>query len=172
MPRESVATGLARVPSKAPDPSEPPPALESSIPPSAEPFATRDSEPGLEPVLRERPLQRSGASFQLLWPEHERGQVVELETAIREGRFAIAVRLADELVSRALAGVASSLGGATDAPRDPALVVSLLGLEGRRYLAFRLLAKEARGTGELDEVEALTAFSFAIEARLARARAS
>lgn len=172
MPRESVPGGLGRGPSKAPEPSEPPPALESSIPPSAEPFTHRDSEPGLEPVLRERPFLRSGASFQLLWPEHERGQVVELETAIREGRFTAAVRLADELVSRALAGVASSLGGSTDAPRDPALVVSLLGLEGRRYLAFRLLAKEARGAAELDEVQALSAFSFAIEARLARARAS
>ena len=146
--------------------------LPSSIPPSAEAFAARDSEPGLEPVLRERPLPRIGASFQVLWPEHERGQVVELESAIREGRFADAIRLADELLSRTLAGVASALGGATDAPRDPALVVSLLGLEGRRYLGFRQLVKEARNGGDPGEVDALTAFAFAIEARLARTRAS
>lgn len=160
---------VARGTSAAPEPVPP---LPSSIPPSAEPFAARDSEPGLEPVLRERPVPRTGASFQVLWPEHERGQVVELETSIREGRFADAVRLADELLSRTLAGVASTLGGTNDAPRDPALVVSLLGLEGRRYLEFRRLVKDARNGGDLSEVLALTAFGFAIEARLARGRAS
>jgi len=159
----------ARVAAAAPEPAPAPP---SSIPPSAEPFGVPDSEPGLEPVLRERPVPRTGASFQVLWPEHERSQVVEVETAIREGRFADAVRAADELLSRTLAGVAGTLGGASDAPRDPALVVSLLGLEGRRYLGFRMLVKEARNGGDLNELEALTAFGFAIEARLARTRAT
>lgn len=167
VPSKHAPAVVARGPSAVPEPP-----LPSSIPPSAEPFAGRDSEPGLEPLLRERPVPRTGASFQVLWPEHERGQVVELETAIREGRFAVAVRLADELVSRTLAGVASALGGTNDAPRDPALVVSLLGLEGRRYLEFRRLVKEARNGGDLNEVLALTAFGFAIETRLARARAN
>ncbi len=168
--KQAPAT-VGRGGSAAPEP-EPEPPSPSSSPPSVEPFAGHDSEPGLEPVLRERPVPRTGASFQVLWPEHERGQVVELETAIREGRFADAVRLADELLSRTLAGVASALGGTTEAPRDPALVVSLLGLEGRRYLEFRRLVKDARSGGDLNEVLALTAFAFAIEARLARARAS
>lgn len=168
VPSQQAPAIVSHSSSTVPEPAAAP----SSMPPSAEQFPTPDSEPGLEPVLRERPVPRTGASFQVLWPEHERGQVVELETSIREGRFAEAVRLADELVSRTLAGVASALGGANDAPRDPALVVTLLGLEGRRYLEFRRLVKEARNGGDLNEVLALTAFGFAIEARLARARAS
>src|SRR5690606_12392916 len=167
LPSKHADSAVGREPTSAPEP--PPP---SSIPPSAEPFGVRDSEPGLEPVLREHALPRTGASFQALWPEHERGQVVELETAIREGRFADGVRFADELVSRTFAGVASALGGPADAPRDPALVVSLLGLEGRRYFEFRRFVKEARNGGDSSEVEALTAFGFAIEARLARTRAT
>ncbi|HEU5077220.1 MAG TPA: GTPase domain-containing protein [Polyangiaceae bacterium] len=168
VPLKQVPLAVGRGSSAAPEAAR----LPSSIPPSAEPFAAPDSEPGLEPVLRERPVPRTGASFQVLWPEHERAQIVDIESAIRDGRFAEAVRLADELVSRTLAGVASALGSANDAPRDPALVVCLLGLEGRRYLEFRRLVKDARNGGELTEVEALTAFGFAIEARLARTRAS
>ena len=51
-----------------------------------------------------------------------------------------------------------------------ALVVLLLGLDGRRYLAFRSLVRESRSAGDIQESDALSAFAFAIEARLARAR--
>jgi hypothetical protein len=96
--------------------------------------------------------------------------VVELETALQAGRYGDAIRWADELVSRTLAAVASALGSTSDAPRDPALVVTLMGLDGRRYLEFRSSVRESRGGAELGETDALQAFSFAIEARLSRAR--
>ena len=72
-------------------------------------------------------------------------------------------------VSRTLAGVAGALGSAGESPRDPALVVLLLGLDGRRYLEFRSAVRGARSK-EASESDALKAFAFAIDARLARAR--
>ena len=122
-----------------------------------------------EPSLEERPLTLEGVTFQALWPNQERPQVAELEGYLRVGQFADAVRLADELVSRTLAGVAGALGSTGESPRDPALVVLLLGLDGRRYLDFRSSARDARSK-EVGESDALAAFAFAIDARLARAR--
>jgi hypothetical protein len=108
----------------------------------------------------------------LLWPAHERHQVHEVELAFRLGRHAEAIRLADELVSRTLAGVVGGLAATSDAPRDPALVVTLLGLDGRRYLGFRQLVREARSGSSVTELDALHAYAFAIEARVARSRVS
>jgi hypothetical protein len=113
---------------------------------------------------------KQGVSFRVLWPDHEQQQISQLEAAVNSGQFAGAVKHADGLVSRALAGVASTLGSTSDAPRDPALVVALLGLDGRRYLAFRAVVRESRAGGQVSEADALSAYSFAVEARLARAR--
>jgi hypothetical protein len=44
----------------------------------------------------------------------------------------------------------------------------LLGLDGRRYLAFRSVVREARGDGLITAREALSAYAFAIECRIAR----
>ena len=89
------------------------------------------------------------------------------EEAITKGRYWRAIELCESLVSRILAG-AASLFSSSDAPRDAAIVPILLGLDGRRYLAFRSIVREARGDGLITAREALSAFAFAIEARIAR----
>jgi signal recognition particle receptor subunit beta len=108
-----------------------------------------------------------GSSFELLWPPGERGQVRELERAIASGDHSRALVECETLVARSLAGAAAALGNA-DAPRDPATVALVLGIDGRRYLEFRSLAREARSGRGVSAAEALVAFALAIEIRIAR----
>ena len=61
------------------------------------------------------------------------------------------------------------LAGAAEAPRDPALVVLLLGLDGRRYLSFRALVRAARAHEAVGTAAALEAYGFALEVRRALA---
>jgi mutual gliding-motility protein MglA len=109
-------------------------------------------------------------SFSALWPSAEHGIVRELEAALGAREFESAVVLCDQLVARVLASTASLVGSTADAPRDPALVALVLGLDGARYLEFRALVHDARAGRAIDEVEALAAYAFAVEARLARGR--
>jgi len=109
----------------------------------------------------------AGLSFADLWPDQDRALVREVEAAIAGARFADAIELSDGVLARILAG-AASLFGSTEAPRDPAVVPLLLGLDGRRYLAFRATVREARSGGRMTARDALSAFAFVIEARLAR----
>lgn len=111
---------------------------------------------------------RGGASFELLWPPGERGLVRELEAAFAGGDFSRALAGCEALVARSLAGAAAALG-TNDAPRDPATVAVILGIDGRRYLEFRSLARDARGGRGVSATEALVAYALAIEIRIARA---
>ncbi len=69
-------------------------------------------------------------------------------------------------MSRVLAAGSVLLGGQPH-PRDPAIVVTMLGLEGARYLAFRAVTRGVRAKREPSPREALECFVFAIEARRA-----
>lgn len=109
----------------------------------------------------------TGVSFAPLWPEGEQEMVRDVEEAIARGRYWRAIELCETLVSRVFAG-AAGLFGAADAPRDAAVVPMLLGIDGRRYLGFRSIVREARGDGLITSREALSAYAFAIECRLAR----
>jgi len=109
----------------------------------------------------------TGVSFAELWPEGEQDMVRDVEDAISRGRYWRAIELCETLVSRVLAG-AAGLFGSNDAPRDAAVVPLLLGLDGRRYLAFRSIVREARGDGLITAREALSAYAFAIDCRIAR----
>jgi mutual gliding-motility protein MglA len=102
-----------------------------------------------------------------LWPEQERESVREVEAAIAGRRYARAIELCDALVARVLAS-AGGIFGSAEAPRDAATVPLLLGLDGRLYLAFRALVREARSGGALDARCALEAFVFAAQARILR----
>jgi hypothetical protein len=59
--------------------------------------------------------------------------------------------------------------GNAEAPRDPGLVVLLLGLDGRRYLAFRAAVRGARAHEPSSMTDALEAYGFALEVRRALA---
>jgi mutual gliding-motility protein MglA len=130
------------------------------------------SEPAPASVAAPQSLLRgeekpTGVSFAEIWPEGEQEMVRDLEDAISRGRYWRAIELCETLVSRVLAS-AAGLFGTTGAPRDAAVVPMLLGLDGRRYLSFRSIVREARGDGLITAREALSAYAFAIECRLAR----
>lgn len=114
--------------------------------------------------------QARGVSFRSLWPESETEQVDRLELAVVEERYSVAVEAADELVSRALAAAAAGLGNISGVPRDASVVALLMGLDGRRYLEFRVLVRDCRNGEAVSLAQALAAYSFAVEARLSRAR--
>ncbi len=109
-------------------------------------------------------------SFESLWPPTERASVRELEAALGQGDFARALTTADRLLARVLANTGALLGGAQDAPRDPATVALLLGLDGQRYLELRSLVREARGGRTPSLSDALAAYATALEARRLRSR--
>jgi signal recognition particle receptor subunit beta len=121
-----------------------------------------------EPEQRGPAEPQRGVGFELLWPLSERALVRELELAIHAGDHAKALGAAEGLIARSLAGAAAALGP-NDAPRDPATVALVLGIDGRRYLEFRALAREARSGRGISAVEALGAYALAIQIRLARA---
>jgi hypothetical protein len=104
----------------------------------------------------------------LLWPLPERPLVRELEIALGGGDHVRALGLAEQLIARALAGVAAAFG-THEAPRDPLTVALVLGIDSRRYLEFRALAREARAGRGITAVEALGAYALAMQVRLARA---
>jgi len=109
--------------------------------------------------------------FGALWSPAERPLAAMAEAALAAGDLPAAVLAADRLVTGALAAVASRLGSSGDAPRDPAVVVLLLGLDGRRYVEFRSLVREVRGGRPVEARDALLAYAFALEVRLARSPA-
>ena len=103
-----------------------------------------------------------------LWAEGgERESARRAEQLIAANDAVGAVLACDLLLARMLAS-AAGLAGAQDAPRDPGLVCLLLGLDGRRYLAFRARVRAARAGEEIGLRDALEAFTFILEARRAR----
>jgi len=146
----SIATATP-IPSRAPAPE---PAVEAEI-----------AKTGSSDAIRANTV-----SFEALWPPGERAGVRELEAALAAGDFAHVVALADRLVARVLASAGALLGGAQDAPRDPATVALLLGLEGRRYLELRTAVREVRAGREPGLLDALRVYSTAIELRLLRTK--
>ncbi len=102
-----------------------------------------------------------------LWPEAERDRVRQAEAMLAARDAVNAILACDVLVTRVLAS-AAGLVGTLDAPRDPALVSLLLGLDGARYLQFRTLVRAARHRETVTMKDALECFTFSIEARRAR----
>jgi signal recognition particle receptor subunit beta len=102
-----------------------------------------------------------------LWPEPEHDRVRQAEAMLGARDAVNAILACDVLVTRVLAS-AAGLVGTLDAPRDPALVAMLLGLDGPRYLNFRTLVRAARHREPVTMKDALECFTFSIEARRAR----
>ena len=166
-----------------PESSEPPPASSAprpaTRPPPQEPIrrSTWPSVPSSRmPAASERlpdvsliaPVEGASAmSFAPLFASAERAAVLEVEKALSSGDAPAALLSMDRLVARMLAAAATPLSGAADAPRDPALIVLLLGLPGRRYVAFRSLVRDAR-TRAVGTEDALRAYAFVLEIWAAR----
>ncbi|MBX3192738.1 MAG: GTPase domain-containing protein [Labilithrix sp.] len=112
---------------------------------------------------------RSSPSFSLaeLWPEADREGVRQAEAMMAARDAVNAILACDVLVTRVLAS-AAGLVGTLDAPRDPAVVALMLGLEGARYLQFRTAVRAARHREAVTMRDALECFAFALEARRAR----
>lgn len=102
-----------------------------------------------------------------LWPEPERDRVRQAEQMLAARDAVNAILACDVLVTRVLAS-AAGLVGTLDAPRDPALVTLLLGLDGTRYLQFRTLVRAARHREPVSMKDAIECFTFSLEARRAR----
>jgi signal recognition particle receptor subunit beta len=115
------------------------------------------------------PPDAAAPTFSLapLFAEGEREAARNAEHLLSVGEIPNAVLACDRLLTRILAS-AAGLAGSMDAPRDPGLVCLLLGLDGRRYLHFRAIVRAARGEETLAPSDALEAYAFAVEARLAR----
>ena len=158
-PDEPASDPLPLIPGSPDDAGERTPSI---MPPMDEPGPPSTATAAL--VREEAP---TGVSFAELWPEGEQDTVRDVEEAITRGRYWRAIELCEALVSRVLAG-AAGLFGTNEAPRDAAVVPMLLGIDGRRYLAFRSIVREARGDGLITAREALSAYAFAIDCRLAR----
>ncbi|WP_394838959.1 GTPase domain-containing protein [Pendulispora rubella] len=112
------------------------------------------------------PSSQGGTSFSMaeLWPEVDRDAVRKCEHLLAAHDTLGAIMACDVLLSRVLA-FAAGLCGSADAPRDPALVCLLIGLDGRRYVKFRALVRAARQSDEVIYREALECFTFVVEAR-------
>lgn len=170
---QAVARDLQGLARHETEPPAPVPHFDTAPPAAMPPMSEPPPVPRLSsvpPPPIEAPPSASGMSFETLWPVPERGMVRELETTLAQGDFERAIVLAEQLVSRSLANAAALLGGNLDAPRDPATVALLLGLDGRRYLEFRALVRDVRSGRGVNEAEALAAYATAIEVRLARTR--
>jgi signal recognition particle receptor subunit beta len=113
------------------------------------------------------PAPEGSLSFAEMWPADERNAVRRAEASLASGDYTGVALACDVLVARVLASGAA-LAGTLEAPRDPGMVVLLLGLEGLRYLAFRTTVRAARNKETVTAKAATECFLFALEARRAR----
>jgi signal recognition particle receptor subunit beta len=112
------------------------------------------------------PSETRGFSLSALWPAGDRETVRIAEHLLEAGEASGAVAACEDLLSRVLAAGSVLLGGPTH-PRDPTILVSLLGLDGVRYLSFRAVARAVRAKREPSIREALDCYAFTLEARRA-----
>ncbi len=131
------------------------------------PAPAREPPPSQTPVLSTRiaaPMTTGTFSLIDLWPPADHEAVRRVEQLLGARDAAGAIGACQDLLSRALTA-ASILLGAHPHPRDPALIVALLGLDGERYLAFCAAARGARPKRDATIREALQCYAFATEAR-------
>jgi signal recognition particle receptor subunit beta len=178
-PLVSKVTPFQGMPAVRPEPPPAAPAARANgtapLPPPMEETAAVVVEPRapvVEPQAHGSPTVApppgtSHFSFSELWPESERDGVRQAETLLGARDAHGAVLACDLLLTRLLAS-AAGLAGAADAPRDPGLVSLLLGLDGKRYLAFRAAVRAARQKEEIAVRDALECFAFVLDARGAR----
>jgi signal recognition particle receptor subunit beta len=151
-----------------------PSATTASAPPAATSAGSVGSAGSTAPSSSEKKPESAratagtaGFSMSEMWPESDRESVRQAEAMIAAKDAVNAILACDVLVTRVLAS-AAGLVGTLDAPRDPAVVALLLGLDGARYLAFRTAVRAARHREPVTMKDAYEGFTFAVEARRAR----
>lgn len=112
------------------------------------------------------PAPGQAFTFAALFSPAERALVEQIELTIAHGDYADALGVCDAALRRVLGRVAHAIADDDEARADEASVALLLGLEGRRYLAFRALAKRARQLGDVGARDALEGYSLLLEARV------
>ena len=159
---EAAAARGSAAPAPAPPPAE------------AKPDAKTSGAWSKVPISEAPPVETAqvgpaagGFSLAELWPENERENVRQAEAMIAARDAVNAILACDMLVTRVLAS-AAGLVGTLDAPRDPAVVSLMLGLDGPRYMQFRTLVRAARHREGVTMRDAVESYSFAVEARRAR----
>jgi signal recognition particle receptor subunit beta len=105
-------------------------------------------------------------TFAQLFSPAERALVEQIEETVAHGDHADAIGVCEAALGRILGRVAHAIGDDGARGGSDASIAILLGLEGRRYLAFRALAKRARHVGDVGARDALEAYSFLLEARV------
>ena len=111
------------------------------------------------------PSPRSVAfSLAELWPASERDAVRHIEHALANEDARAALTACDDLLSRVLTAGSVLLGGQSHA-RDPALLVTFLGLDGVLYLELRAVVRAARANRSAKLGDAFDFYLFALEAR-------
>ena len=162
---DPAAPGGSRPPN-SPRGEPPSPGTPSATPPSG---SGAPAASGGEKKVESTRGSSGGAVFSMsdMWPENDRESVRQAEAMMAAKDAVNAILACDVLVTRVLAS-AAGLVGTLDAPRDPAVVALLLGLDGARYLAFRTAVRAARHREPVTMKDAYDGFSFAIEARRAR----
>jgi signal recognition particle receptor subunit beta len=131
-------------------------------------FKRTSSAPDMPATVSPPPPAAPGSlSFADLWPEDERIAVRHVEASLGTGDWSAAILACDVLVARVLASGAA-LAGTLEAPRDPAVVVMMLGLPGPRYLSFRSTVRAARRKEAVSPRNAFECYLFALEARRSR----
>jgi hypothetical protein len=99
-----------------------------------------------------------------LWPASERDAVRHIEHALANEDARAALTACDDLLSRVLTAGSVLLGGQSHA-RDPALLVTFLGLDGVLYLELRAVVRAARANRSAKLGDAFDFYLFALEAR-------
>ncbi len=166
-PKEGVDAVAEPPKDVAPRPGASAPARDAASPGASAPARDAASAPP-QAVTSALPGSMSAPfSMAELWPESDRERIKQAESMIAMRDAVNAVLACDVLVTRVLASAAAAVG-TLDAPRDPALVATLIGLDGRRYLAFRASVRAARHREPVTVRDALEAYAFAVEARRLR----
>jgi hypothetical protein len=109
-------------------------------------------------------------SFSTLFAPAERHLVEQIEASIAYGAHGDALGICDATLRRMLAGVGAATGveptRGVDGSGEPTLLMAM-GIEGRRWLAFRAALLRSRRGDTISARDSLEAFAFLVEARIA-----
>lgn len=115
------------------------------------------------PPVPSPPPEGAALSFVHMFPSPDEREVVErLEAQLARGDAHAAVLSTEIALSRLLATVGAAFGG-DGAPKEPALAAYLLGLDGRRFSAFRAVVRATRRGDDVGLAQAFDGYLLLLE---------